>query len=83
MFAKDILLANTESTRLNNPVLSESTESLGNVQLTICTPVLKYSTSVGFCENWFRLAGPDLIVMIFSGSGVKKLTSECWIVFST
>ena len=33
-------LADTESTGLNNPVLSESTESLDNVQLTICTPVL-------------------------------------------
>ena len=33
-------LAGTESTGLNNPVLSKSTESLDNVQLTICTPVL-------------------------------------------
>ena len=30
----------TQSTGLNNPVLSESTESSDNVQLTICTPVL-------------------------------------------
>ena len=30
----------TQSTGLNNLVLSESTESLDNVQLTMCTPVL-------------------------------------------
>ena len=30
----------TQSTGLNNPVLSESAESSDNVQLTICTPVL-------------------------------------------
>ena len=38
--SKEIPLADTESTGLINPVLSESTESLDNVQLTICTPVL-------------------------------------------
>ena len=38
--SKEISLADTESTELNNLVLSESTESLDNVQLTICTPVL-------------------------------------------
>ena len=38
--SKEISLADTESTGLNNKVLSESTESLDNVQLTICTHVL-------------------------------------------
>ena len=33
----------TLSTRINNPVFSESTESLDNVQLTICTPLLNIS----------------------------------------
>ena len=39
-FCQKIINRLTQSTKLNNPVLSESTESLESVQLTICTPVL-------------------------------------------
>ena len=38
--SKEISLATSESTRLNESVFSESTEPLDNVQLTICTSVL-------------------------------------------
>ena len=44
--SKDISLADTESTRLYKPVLSESIESFYNVKLTIGTPLLWYTDQV-------------------------------------
>ena len=72
----------TRSTGLNNPVLSESTESSDNVQLTICTPVLQYSTwasagdSLGsghYCFHvfgwWWYLKGISLSI----GGGIQTI----------